>query len=114
HTLGHAIEQTSGYGKLLHGEAVSLGMIAATFLSTKITGLKEETLEKLESILKQHQLPVRLEGLEVEPLMKAISRDKKAVAGQVKWVLLEEPGLVHQTREVSPELVLEAIDYLSP
>jgi 3-dehydroquinate synthase len=113
HTLAHAIEQASGYGQLLHGEAVAIGMVGATWLSTRLCGLPSEWVERVETVLEANQLPTRLEGLTYGDLEAAISRDKKAVSGKVKWVLLEDIAVIKRTDEVPPELVRDAVKYLS-
>lgn len=113
HTLAHAIEQASGYGQLLHGEAVALGMVGATWLSTRICGLSPDWVARVEAVLEANQLPTHLQGLRYEELEPVISRDKKAVAGKVKWVLLEDIATIRRTDEVPSDLVREAVDYLS-
>lgn len=113
HTLAHAIEQASGYGQLLHGEAVAIGMVGATWLSTRVCGLSPELLVKVEAVLEANHLPVRLQGLSYEDLEAVMARDKKAVAGKVKWVLLEDIAKIRRPDEVPPELVREAVAYLS-
>jgi shikimate kinase/3-dehydroquinate synthase len=88
HTVGHAIEAASGYGRYRHGEAVGLGLLAALRLSAA-PRLREE----VEAILTRHGLPVALDpAIEVEPVLAALQRDKKRTAAGVGFVLLSEPG----------------------
>src|SRR5204862_467107 len=60
HTIGHAIEAISGYGKFLHGEAISIGQVAAARLSTRLTGLPEKDAERIESLFRAAGLPTRM------------------------------------------------------
>jgi 3-dehydroquinate synthase len=113
HTLAHAIEQASGYGQLLHGEAVAIGMVGATWLSTRYCGLSPEWLGRVEHVLEVNQLPTRLQELSYEELESVIARDKKAVSGKVKWVLLEDIAQIRRSDEVPRELVREAVEYLA-
>src|SRR5215469_17629591 len=60
HTIGHAIENVAGYGTLLHGEAVAIGMIAAAHISARCAGLPAEDLHEIESAIKHFELPTKL------------------------------------------------------
>ena len=90
HTLGHALEETSGYGSYFHGEAVSAGMAAAARYG-EAAGLTESgTAEKLESALRSIGLPVEIpQGLD---LSVAVSRDKKQTAKGIRFILLRRIG----------------------
>lgn len=111
HTIGHAIEQTSGYGTFLHGEAISIGMIAACKLSQEVCGLDAEVTLKLESILRMHRLPVRHSELSYDTLKPVILRDKKSTGKAVNWVLCSEPGQTQITSEVSDDAIRAALEY---
>ncbi len=88
HTVGHAIEAASGYGRYRHGEAVGLGLLAALRLSEA-----PELREEVRRILSRQGLPVRLEAeVELEAVLEALGRDKKRTAAGVGFVLLSEPG----------------------
>ena len=60
HTVGHAIENSSGYGKFLHGEAISIGQIAAAKLSQKILGLPQRDVERIENLFQRAGLPTAI------------------------------------------------------
>ena len=60
HTIGHAIENSSGYGKLLHGEAISIGQVAAAKLSGAILGLPKCDVERVGNIFRRAGLPVAI------------------------------------------------------
>src|SRR5262249_49369758 len=77
HTLGHAIEAALGYRRLLHGEAVAVGMRAAARLSVRLVGLPERDRARLESLLDRLRLPRRMPALRVRRLERAMRHDKK-------------------------------------
>ena len=91
HTFGHAIEKVTHYA-VPHGQAVAMGMVAATRLS-HVLGLCEETLvDKVEHTLIETGLPIRLNGLDPRDLYKAMSTDKKWKNGRSRFVLLRAIG----------------------
>ena len=93
HTFGHAIEQVGGYGVLLHGEAVAIGLCAAARLSRDLGLLDARDASRVEAVVAAHDLPVRLaRPLPVAALMEAMARDKKVRAGALRFVLLESLG----------------------
>ncbi len=107
HTVGHAIETTTGYGRYRHGEAVGLGLLAALRLSGQ-DGLREEVLE----LLRSRGLPVRLSGAPTEEVLAVISHDKKRLGAQVPFVLVRAPGDVHQGCSVPDGDVRAAVQEL--
>ena len=93
HTFGHAIEQVTGYGAYLHGEAVAIGLAAAARLSQKLGYLDAGMEARVEAVIKAHALPVRLrEPLPLPGLMMAMARDKKVRAGALRFVVLKSLG----------------------
>jgi 3-dehydroquinate synthase len=93
HTLGHAIEAEAGYGKVTHGEAVAIGMIFALKLSKEMVGLSfnlEEFKEWLQSLSYRTSLP---SGMSIHSLLSRMKQDKKAVGGNVRFVLLKAIGV---------------------
>jgi 3-dehydroquinate synthase len=106
HTFGHAIEQVTGYGTYLHGEAVAVGLVAATLLSVKLGAVANRDVERVEKVLSAHALPVRLrESLAIEPLMAAMSRDKKVRDGLLRFVVLKRLGEAVTRSGVEPGMV---------
>ena len=101
HTFAHALEAASGYA-VAHGQAVALGLLAAMRLS----GLDEET-RTVEEVL----APVPVEA-DRDLAWAALQRDKKAVGGRVRLVLLESRGRPIVTSEIEPARVREALDAL--
>jgi 3-dehydroquinate synthase len=93
HTIGHGIEAAAGYGKLLHGEAISLGLLAACRLSVEKSGLSEDEATKISSALASYELPLRLDdSIETDAIFCALKKDKKFAAGGIRFVLLRRLG----------------------
>jgi len=92
HTFGHAIEAGLGYGQWLHGEAVGCGMVMAADLSVRIGRLDEAARRRLVAVVAAARLPVRGPQLGDDRYIESMKVDKKAEAGQIKFVLLERIG----------------------
>jgi 3-dehydroquinate synthase len=114
HTIGHAIEKASGYKTYLHGEAISLGMRAAAWLSRREAGLSQEDARDLDLALLANQLPVVLDReVDSQAILDALGNDKKVAAdGANRWVLLKKMGEAESGRMISPHLVAQAVEYL--
>lgn len=106
HTFGHAIEQVTGYTTLLHGEAVIVGMKAALYLSAALN--PAFPLAETASFVDQMPLLGRLGELDVADLMAAMQTDKKAKAGQIRFVALHEIGKAYVTGAVTEAQVQAA------
>jgi 3-dehydroquinate synthase len=87
HTLGHAIEAVAGYGRLLHGEAVAIGMAFAGRLGLRLGVTPEDVVLRQEALLTHFGLPIRAEGLSSLALLRTMYWDKKVRDGRVRWVL---------------------------
>ncbi len=107
HTLGHAIENSSGYGKFLHGEAISIGQVAAAKLSQKILGLPSGDVERIEKLFICTGLPVKikLNPTARKKLFAAMLLDKKVSGGEVKFVLAKKIGKVVWGQKVPLPLI---------
>ncbi len=92
HTIGHAIEAAGGFGVYGHGEAVALGLRAALWLSVRLTGLAPADEERGQRMLTAAGLPERLERVVPGDALALTGRDKKAFAGQARFVLLRGLG----------------------
>jgi shikimate kinase/3-dehydroquinate synthase len=108
HTVGHAIEAATGYGRYRHGEAVGLGLLAALRLSDA-----DQLRAELLAMLERAGLPTQIDG-DVEPdaILEALGRDKKRDAGGVHFVLLSAPGAPREGERVEPDRVRDAIEEL--
>ena len=94
HTVGRAIETVSDY-RLLHGEAVSIGLIAAIHLSHKLGYASEEDVEKVTDLLRKAGLPVEIpEYIDREELVKKLYTDKKVRNGQLRFVIQNGIGSI--------------------
>ena len=114
HTIGHAIEKATGYTTYLHGEAISLGMRAAAWLSRRVAGLSQESARDIDVALIANQLPVVLKPeVDSQAILAALGNDKKVAAdGGNRWVLLPELGKAESGHIVPPEIVAQAVEYL--
>src|SRR6184192_2438917 len=92
HTIGHALEAATGYTRYAHGEAVSLGIVAEARLARRLGIADEETTTRQERMLDTLGLPVRAPSIDVEPIVSAMARDKKAKDGRVPFVLAPRIG----------------------
>ena len=110
HTIGHALEAISRYGKYLHGEAISIGQVAATMLSSRVTGLSLEEVERIRTLFKRAGLPVavRLTKGQRKQLFEAMRVDKKVSGGEIKFVLARRIGNVEYGIKV-PGAEIEAV-----
>jgi 3-dehydroquinate synthase len=113
HTVGHAIENAAGYGRLLHGEAISLGMCAALVVSEKKYGLPREQADKVRAKLRAYGLPVVLPpDLGTDALLSAMRHDKKFAAGQIRYVVTPHLGEAFVADDVTEDDIRAAIDSL--
>lgn len=113
HTIGHGIEASAGYGQLLHGEAISLGLIAALRLSESVAGLASEESEIIIRLLRLFGLPQRLPSeMATDDVLEKLARDKKFKAGAIRFVLLRALGDAFVSRDVTIEQIRAAIESL--
>jgi shikimate kinase/3-dehydroquinate synthase len=95
HTVGHALENASGYGELLHGEAVSLGMVAAAQLAHEAAMFSAEDMARQNKLLAALGLPVIYHGsVRAQAILAATQLDKKVVGKRVRWILPQRIGEV--------------------
>jgi 3-dehydroquinate synthase len=107
HTIGHALEAISGYGKFLHGEAISIGQVAAARLSVAVAGLPESEAGRIEALFRRAGLPaaIRLTARQQARLFEAMRLDKKVSGGQIRFVLARRIGQVESGRNAPPALI---------
>jgi 3-dehydroquinate synthase len=117
HTLGHAIEKAAGYTRYLHGEAISIGMRAAAWLSVwhPETNLPEAEARRIEAALAANHLPTQLDpAVDRAAILAALGNDKKVAAdGGNRWVLIKELGEAKSGLTVAPDLVARAVEFIS-
>ena len=102
HTIGHALEAISHYGKYLHGEAIAIGQVAAAKLSAQVLGLPAKEVERIERIFQRAGLPtqVKLNAPQRQKILTAMSLDKKVSGGEIKFVLARRIGVVEFGHQV--------------
>lgn len=112
HTFAHAFEALCGYGELLHGEAVSIGMDYAARLAQRLGRVDEQFVARQQALIEAVGLPVRLPAatnLEPQDVLDRMKLDKKAVEGQLRFVLPTRIGHVELCADVSPDDVLAVL-----
>jgi 3-dehydroquinate synthase len=112
HTIGHAIENSVGYGKYLHGEALAMGQVAAAKLSARLLGLPEEEAERVRTLLDRAGLPthIKFTAAQRHRLVKAMELDKKVSNGEIKFVLAERIGKARWGQQVPQSLLARTLD----
>ena len=108
HTVGHAVETVSGF-ELKHGQAVAIGMVVAARIAARMDILNVDDVNKLEDIIKEAGLPVRMPDLDIRQVIEAMKHDKKVRQDRLRFVLLKSLGHAFVADEVSPELVEEVL-----
>ncbi|HWY74969.1 MAG TPA: 3-dehydroquinate synthase [Verrucomicrobiae bacterium] len=111
HTIGHGLEAISGYGKYLHGEAISIGQVAAARLSAILLGLAGRDVERIVALFEKAGLPtnVHLKPAQMERLFNAMRLDKKVSAGELKFVLARRIGQMEFGHRVPTNLIEEVL-----
>ena len=109
HTLGHGIEKVSDF-RLLHGECVALGCVAASWISWKRALITKEQYLYIRETIQRAGLPAAIDGIDKAAVMEAMKHDKKMEAGRVKFILLKQPGEAIIDRTVSSEEMEAALD----
>jgi 3-dehydroquinate synthase len=114
HTFGHAIENGSGYGTWLHGEAVAIGTAMAAQMSFRMGWIDDELVKRIYTILERAHLPVELppdSPMNRDTFLKLMSVDKKVANGQLRLILLKGPlGNCVFTGDFDEEAMLETIE----
>jgi 3-dehydroquinate synthase len=112
HTIGHALEAVSGYGKFLHGEAIAIGQLLAARLSAELLGLPRRDVERIAVLFEKAGLPthIKLNPAQREKLIEAMRHDKKVSEGVVKFVLANKIGQVSFGQAVPLDLVEKVLD----
>jgi len=112
HTVGHAVEAESSY-KLSHGEAVAMGMVAATILSERLGHLSPKDRDHVLDVIRHMGLPDRIPAaLDTDGILSRLRRDKKKKGESIHFVLLKKPGMPFVNGGVPLELVRETIEVM--
>jgi len=108
HTIGHAIEATAGYGKVMHGEAVAMGMVQISKVAEEKGLMPIGITQSITEMCQKFGLPVDYENWDVDKLYQALTHDKKARGNTLKLVLVPELG----SATIHPVSLEEMKDYL--
>ena len=115
HTLGHAIESYCLENKykttLLHGEAVAIGMILATYISTKLTGFNPSTCNHVKNTILNTFDKVLFTKEDITAIIELMKYDKKNSHGNINFVLLSTIGKTVIDCKVSNDLIVESFTY---
>ena len=110
HTVGHAIEHAAGPGRMLHGEALSLGLIAAARVSVARAGLSLGEARRIRAALAAHHLPTTLPAdFPREKIFAALARDKKFENGRIRFIVAHEIGRASVSDQVTLEDLQAAV-----
>ena len=112
HTVGHALEAGAGYGVLLHGEAVAIGMRAAAEIALRLGILAAEDAHRQAALLKALGLPVAWPAPSAE-VVSRLSLDKKRAGSHQRWVLAERVGAGRVHEDVPIEVARRAIEVVT-
>lgn len=109
HTFGHAIETGLGFGTWLHGEAIGCGMVMAADLSVRLGLIDPRYATRLRAVIERAGLPVSGPRLGTEQYLELMRLDKKVLAGQMRFVVIESPGKAG-LRNATDEMVALVLD----
>lgn len=109
HTFAHALEALTGYGHLLHGEAVAIGMLCASRLAERLGRIDATLTERQSNLLTALELPTELPEVGTEEMLAAMSHDKKVEHGRLRFVLPTRLGHVELVGDISTDLVRRAL-----
>jgi 3-dehydroquinate synthetase len=113
HTVGHAIERAGNYRKFLHGEAVSLGIVAACAISVKRAGLPPDQRAAIVDLLERFGLPTSLPPkFPRKRVFDALKFDKKFEAGKVRFILTPRIGAAYVAKDVTLDDIRGAVKEL--
>jgi 3-dehydroquinate synthase len=110
HSFGHAIETEQGYGSLIHGEAVAIGMVLAAKLSAQLGRAPVADADRLQALLERFGLPTSIpENLGADALLQRMRLDKKALSGALRLILWRGIGQAEVVRDVAESVILQVL-----
>jgi len=113
HTIGHVVETLSGYGTILHGEAVGLGMLAAGEISCALGLWSRADQERQRGLVRAAGLPLMLPSLDPAAVLECLQGDKKVRDGRLRFVLPTAIGTVEIRDDVEASTIIDAMARLS-
>lgn len=109
HTFGHAFEALAGYGEVLHGEGVAIGMLCASRLAERLGRIDSEVTERQEKLLVALGLPTEVPDIDPDLILKTMMHDKKVEHGRLRFVLPSRLGHVELVGDVESKDVLASL-----
>lgn len=109
HTFGHVIENETGYTQYLHGETVSIGMVMANELATRLGLMKTEELQRIKQLLVKYNLPISYAISDLDAFYQAFFLDKKSADSAITFIVPEHIGGVELRSDVSKEIVMDVL-----
>lgn len=109
HTFGHALEAASGFRRLLHGEAVGWGLLAAVRLGERLNLLAAREAKPMARLVRSVGPLPPIRDLHTARVLKILARDKKALGSRIRWVVPERIGKVRIVTDVPPAVVAAAL-----
>ena len=113
HTIGHAIEAATGYGRFLHGEAVSVGMMGAAYIGEALGMLSAAEVDRQRAALRGYGLPLAFADMDIDAVKDAMQSDKKTAGRAIRWVMLDGIGNAVTRNDVPPEMAQDALERLA-
>lgn len=111
HTFAHAIESVTQYLKFSHGEAVAIGLCLATDLSCKLGFLNSAALKRVKHLLESMHLATALpKQIETDKMLEHMARDKKALGGKLRFILLKSIGKAFIYEDISQSLLVQCLE----
>ena len=110
HTFAHALEATCGYGELLHGEAVSIGMMCAARLAHRLKRVDAGFVGQQQELLTALKLPIAVPKVEADKLIAVMAHDKKTEHGELRFVLPDRLGHVELVGGIKPSDVRTTLE----
>ena len=108
HTIGHAIEKAMNF-EMVHGECISLGMVAAAYISWKHNWLSMDEYYEVRDMFVPFNLPISIDSIDPDEILRLTKSDKKMEGENIKFVLLKKVGKAVIDKTVTDDEILEAI-----
>lgn len=110
HTIGHAIETVTGYTRYLHGEAVAIGMCLEARLSMMLHFLDMKQVDRIKALIESYGMPSEIPAdIDINNMLTSMQLDKKAVAGELKFILPERIGSVRIHKGIYENIIRELL-----
>ncbi len=113
HTIGHAIESSTGYSRLLHGEAVSIGMMGAAYIGESLGMLSPAEVDRQRGLLAEYGLPLSFPDMDIPAVNAAMLSDKKTAGRSIRWVMLDGISNAVTRSDIPTNLVQDALNRLA-